>query len=79
MKQFWELFKSSVIIQGSVTLLFAVTICIMLVIQRPIPAELWAAFGVVLGYWFGTKQNYGLTTNIEMLRDAMSNVHRDNK
>jgi hypothetical protein len=35
--------------------------------NRSIPTELWAAFTLVLGFWFGTKQNYMTGKTIEQL------------
>jgi len=66
-KKFWELFESSVIIQSCVTLVFTVTIAALVIMNRSIPTELWAAFTLVLGFWFGTKQNYMTNKTIEQL------------
>ena len=67
MLKFWELLQSSVIVQGIVTLLFSVAIVALLIMQKTIPSELWASFGLILGYWFGTKQNYQITKTIEAI------------
>lgn len=55
MERFWDLLERSVIIQGMLTLLFAATVCALVLMSRPISGELWGALGVILGFWFGSK------------------------
>jgi positive regulator of sigma E activity len=55
MDRFWDLLERSVIVQALLTLLFALLICALLLLQRPVPQEVWIAFGAILGFWFGTK------------------------
>lgn len=50
-----ELFKSSVIVQALLALLFAVTLCYMLIAGMEVPVELVALEGTIIGYYFGTK------------------------
>jgi hypothetical protein len=59
-EQFWELFKESIIIQSLVTLIILVTICVMYIMGREVSQELWGAFILILGYWFGAKNAYML-------------------
>jgi len=55
MQEFWKLLRDSVIVQGMITLCFVGTTCYLLGTGRPVASELWAANGVVLGYFFGAK------------------------
>jgi len=54
-KPFWELFRESIIVQSLVTLGMVTTICVMYLMERPVPQELWAAAMLILGFWFGSK------------------------
>lgn len=56
MDKFWQLLADSVITQGLITLALVITTCYMVIAARPVPAELWAADGLVIGYFFGAKQ-----------------------
>lgn len=55
-KKFWELVKDSVIVQGFVTLAFVGTICYLYGTGQEIPATLIQLCSVVVGYFFGAKQ-----------------------
>jgi hypothetical protein len=68
-KKFWELFEQSIIIQACVTLAFTIAIVYLVVSTKPIPVEVWTAYGLVLGYWFGTKQNYAITKTVAQLKE----------
>jgi hypothetical protein len=65
MRKFWDLFESSTIIQACVTLTFTIAISVLVIMGKEVPSEVWAAYGVILGFWFGTKQNYVLTKTID--------------
>jgi len=54
-KPFWELFRESIIVQSLVTLVMITTICVMFMMERPIPKEMWGAAMLILGFWFGSK------------------------
>lgn len=69
MKTFWELFKQSVIVQSMLTMLFGSAIVYLVVTQKPIPPELWGAFGVILGYWFGVKNNLAVREIAQAFKD----------
>lgn len=56
MDKFWQLLADSVITQGLITLTLILTTCYLVVFGRAVPAELWAADGLVIGYFFGAKQ-----------------------
>ena len=58
MNTFWSLLKESVIVQAILTLGFSGAVVYMLVAGRPVPNEMWGAFTLLLGFWFGTKQKF---------------------
>jgi len=53
--KFYELWKSSAIIQGTMALTGFGVICYLSVVGRPIPEILAAIVGTIVGYYFGTK------------------------
>ena len=55
MKEFWSLFRESVILQGCITLAFVVTTCYLWVTGQAVPQELWTANTIVLAFFFGSK------------------------
>lgn len=55
MKGFWELFKSSVIMQAVITCVLMITICYMYATGQEVPDQLLTFFGIVLGFYFGSK------------------------
>jgi len=55
MKGFWELFKSSVIVQALIALILLATICYLYATGQEVPGQLTTFFGVVLGFYFGSK------------------------
>jgi hypothetical protein len=55
MRKFWELLSSSVIIQGLLTLGTLGLIAYLLVVNRPVPSELWAIMSLITGFFFGSK------------------------
>ena len=55
MKAFWEAFKSSVIVQAIIALVMLITICYMYATGQEVPGQLTTFFGVVLGFYFGSK------------------------
>jgi hypothetical protein len=60
MDKFWELFQQSVIIQGVVTLILVVTLCVMFIRGQAIPELLGVISSLVLGYWFGSKSQHAI-------------------
>lgn len=56
MKRFWDLVKQSVIVQGLVTLGFVGTVCYLYATGQEVPSTLIQFTGVVVGYFFGAKQ-----------------------
>ena len=65
MQTFWELFRQSMIIQGLLALGCTFTISGLLMYRVPVPAELWALEGLIMGYFFGAKN---VATTTESLR-----------
>lgn len=57
MEKFWELLKQSIIVQSTLTLLLASTICALFLMGKDVPDVLLSAFFVVLGYYFRHKRD----------------------
>lgn len=55
MPGFWELLKSSVLVQAIITLVLLLTIVYMYIVGLEVPDTLSAAFMAVLGFYFGSK------------------------
>jgi hypothetical protein len=58
---FWQLLAESVIVQALLTLLIAATICYLYATNKSVPQELWYAFTLILGYYFGSKIQQTIT------------------
>ena len=65
MKQFLDLVKSSVIIQGLITLCFVGTMCYLWSTGQPVPQELWTANTIVIGFFFGAKTQQTITRGMQ--------------
>lgn len=55
MKTFWQYFSESVIIQGGLTFVLGGAVVYLAVTQQQVPEVLTGAFGIMIGFWFGTK------------------------
>lgn len=55
MDRFWDLLKESVIIQGILVITIVGLIGYLLVTSREVPDQLWQAFMLILGFFFGSK------------------------
>lgn len=55
MREFWKLFRESVILQGAITLSFTLTTCYLWATGQNVPAELWTVDTIVLAFFFGAK------------------------
>ncbi len=55
MTKFWELFRTSVVLQFTVVLALTLTICTLYLMGRVVAPELWAAETLCLGFVFGQK------------------------
>ena len=52
-----ELYRSSVIVQSTLSLLLCATICVLYISGKEVPDSLLAAFFVVLGFYFRQKRD----------------------
>ena len=55
MDRFWDLLKESVIIQGILVITIVGLIGYLLVTGQEVPDQLWQAFMLILGFFFGSK------------------------
>jgi len=55
MRNFWDLVKESVIVQGIVTLVFVGTTCYLYATGQDVPNTLIQLDGIVVGFFFGAK------------------------
>lgn len=55
METFWELLRTSTIVQGCVTLLLVASVVVMGMQGKPIPQEISAGMMIALGFYFGSK------------------------
>ncbi len=55
MSKFWELFRSSVVLQFSLALIVTITVCVLYLMGRDVPLELVGAWMLILGFVFGQK------------------------
>lgn len=55
MTKFWELFRSSVVLQFTLALLVSATICALYLLGRAVPDQLIGAWMLILGFVFGQK------------------------
>lgn len=53
--KFWELMRESIIVQAIITMGTVGVVLYLVIINRPIPNELWGLVTLVVGFWFGTK------------------------
>ena len=56
-----KVFMSSVVIQGLVTLVLISVLSYLYVTVGDVPDSLLAMTGVVMGHWFGAKQNHAVS------------------
>lgn len=64
MNRFWELVKSSVIVQGLVTLVLVLTTCYLYATSQPVPESLLSLDGLVIGFFFGSKAQQVATRKV---------------
>lgn len=58
MNQFWTLMKESTLTQAFITVILTLVYAYMLITAAQIPAEFHAAYGLVLGFFFGGKMGF---------------------
>ena len=54
-RKFWDLLKESVILQGLITVMVFGLIAFLLITKQEVPDQLWQAFALILGFFFGAK------------------------
>jgi len=65
MQTFWELLRTSTIIQAIVTLILVSTICYLYINERPVPDTLFQLAGIVVGFWLGQKSQQIITAELD--------------
>ena len=55
MDKFWDLLRESVIVQGILVIMIVGLIAYLLVMKQEVPEQLWDAFLLILGFFFGSK------------------------
>lgn len=68
MDKFLDLLKESVIVQGIITVMFGSVISYLYVHGQPIPSELQALFGIIIGFYFGAKSQLWVNTYIPKIQ-----------
>ncbi len=66
------LLRESTLIQGSVTLAMVTVICYATVTGVDVGKDFWAVFGLIIGFWFGSKSQQQATI---AMQEALRNVH----
>lgn len=74
MPSFWELFKSSSILQAFLTLIVWSTVCYLYAQGQPIPEPLLSAALLILGFYFGVKLQQTVT-RVEALGVRSDDIH----
>lgn len=74
MDKFWELFAESLILQGCLALMFSGVICYMYVAGMVVPQELVALVSLILGYFFGAKNQAAQERVARAIRRASEEV-----
>lgn len=67
MKQFWQLMKESVIVQGVLTVMVVGVWLNMLMNGVTIPASLELIVGTVVGFYFGGKAQLAINANRDLV------------
>jgi len=74
MATFWRLMEESVIVQALLALITTVAIIWALLAGIQIPEQLYAIWGVIIGWYFGAKASN--STRIAV--DTLAKYHEDN-
>lgn len=62
----------SVLVQSLVTLFLVVTVCYLSIVGEQLPSTLIEITLLVVGYWFGAKNNVTLNRSIEKVAEVFS-------
>jgi len=63
MTKFWEMFRSSVVLQFTLALMFGATVCYLYASGQAVPEGLMTALMLILGFVFG--QKVGLSAKVD--------------
>jgi len=63
-KKFWDLLERSVILQGTLTLVFAGVVVYLIVVGRDVPEIVGYALSTILGFYFGSKSQLQIEASI---------------
>jgi len=67
-KRFLDLLERSVILQGTLTLVFAGVVVYLIVMDRPVPEIIGYALSTILGFYFGSKTQMQIEANAKAKR-----------
>ncbi len=73
MSEFWSLFRQSVIVQAMLALLTTSAILYALLAGMTVPSEMWAMWGLILGWYFGAKGQAGTQEAVRNLATYKAN------
>lgn len=65
------LLKESVLIQGTMTVAVTGVCCYMVIVGRPIPDLFSVAWSLLMGFYFGSKSNFGQRQMAESFMRSM--------
>ena len=65
MKKFWQLLQESTLIQALMSLMLLATILYLYIVGREVPQELTQFMVLILGFYFGSKSQQVISTNIK--------------
>ena len=74
MDNFWSLFRESVIVQALLALMTTAAIIYALLQGITIPNDLWAIWGIIMGYYFGSKAQMAANGTLQKMIDYKRNV-----
>lgn len=66
------LLERGVIAQGVFVIAVSVTVCYIAAIGHVAPRELWAAFGVIIGFFFGTRGTASMFRDVKACLESLS-------
>jgi len=72
MASFWELFRTSVIVQGLLALLTTMAVLYALLCGLTVPPEMWTIYGIIIGWYFGAK---GQQSAVDVARNMARRNH----
>jgi hypothetical protein len=71
---FWSLFRESVIVQALLALMTTMAIIYALLQGITIPNDLWAIWGIIMGYYFGSKTQMAVNGTLQKVIDYQKKV-----